>query len=125
MTRIGEANPQSRLYNEILSTFSDTIRAHRRLVSRNARRAVDQYIDQILVIDVEQGTRDDDLLLNHHNLEDGWCLKEGLNSPLGSMGSTFPGQVEWDEAWFAQNNWNDIAMQFSDNFTIDYSSRLS
>lgn len=54
LRKIGEANPQSRPYNETLSAFADTISAYRRKTSHKSRRMVDQYIDQILVIDVDQ-----------------------------------------------------------------------
>ena len=51
LQQIGCFSPQAKLYYEILVEFADAIAHYRMRVTRQTRRAVDQYIDQILVID--------------------------------------------------------------------------
>lgn len=119
LKRIGEANPQSRLYSEILCTFHDTIRIRRQQLSHRARRAVDQYIDQILVINVNEGADHGGPtpITDYDN--------ETARTSGGDVNLGLIEQVEWDEGWLAQYNWDDVSMQFSDNFTIDHIAGFS
>lgn len=131
LRKIGEASPQSRPYYETLSAFADTISAYRRKTCHKSRRMVDQYIDQILVIDVEQepASNGDSTAAAHTTAS----VSRGEHAINGSLTSEDPtlidlGQV--DGNWFAQQTWDDeeiwenVSMQFLDSFAIDYGARI-
>ncbi|KAJ4375336.1 hypothetical protein N0V83_002422 [Neocucurbitaria cava] len=132
LRKIGEANPQSKPYNETLSAFADTISAYRRKTSHKSRRMVDQYIDQILVIGVDQeASSHGDSTVAAHNTASVSRAEHGLGScSLTSEDPTLVDLGHVDQNWFAQQTWDDeeiwenVSMQFLDSFTIDYNARI-
>ncbi|KAJ5831946.1 hypothetical protein N7474_000257 [Penicillium riverlandense] len=125
LNKIGEASPQSKLYGETLSTFMDTIHVYRRQLSHHPHRTVDQYIDQILVIDVEphQSGRQS-MPSNQHFMNSPWDTDAGFTMALDSGDLTLVGQSGLDDYWSTQQPWDDVAMQFSDNFGIDFGAQF-
>lgn len=121
LSKISVASPQARLYEELLAQFSDTITQYRQQNSHKSHRTVDDYIDQILVIDVNQRRGDTLMPTPRQEGSSSWgaALNETFNPAL-----TPSGPPNLDDEWFAQQNWNDIAMQFSDNFAVDFGSRI-
>ncbi|KAF2642451.1 hypothetical protein P280DRAFT_467808 [Massarina eburnea CBS 473.64] len=134
LRKIGEASPQSRPYKETLSNFADTISAYRRQASQKFRRMVDQYIDRILVIDVDQdsSSHEDSTGTTHITVSvssSASCGESGLGGSLTAEDPTFIGLRQVDDNWFVQQTWDDeqrwdgVSMQFLDNFAIDYGAR--
>ncbi|KAF2712810.1 hypothetical protein K504DRAFT_427436 [Pleomassaria siparia CBS 279.74] len=140
LKKICDASPQSRQYSETLSTFADTISAYRRQTSHKACRMVDQYVDQILVIDVDQElSNQGDIAPAPHNYTSSASASasSGASRGEGGLGDSIAsedpsllslGQV--DDNWFAQQSWDDeqtwegVSMQFLDNFAIDNGTRI-
>lgn len=125
LNKIGEASPQSKLYGETLSAFMDTISLCRRQLSHNPHRTVDQYIDQILIIDVEQNQSGrQPMSSNQHFMNSPGDTDAGFNIALNSEDLTLVGQPGPDDYWSMQQSWDDVAMQFSDNFGIDFGAQF-
>lgn len=92
---------------------------------------VDQYIDQILVTDVDQEPSDHgDFTVPTHNTASAGRGEHGLDGSLPSEDSTLVDLGQMDENWFAQQtwddeqNWDNVSMQFLDSFAVDYGARI-
>ena len=140
LQQIGRFSPQAKLYYEILSEFSDAISHYRMRMSRQTRRAVDQYIDQILVIDSvgnstsqkreapsgdgsqpllypsPSGSKDDNDA--HHAHQDSMAV----DSMLENTGNMDLGHGHSDEIDLMGEfqGWDDMALQLSENFSFTY-----
>ncbi|KAJ9136596.1 putative C6 transcription factor [Pleurostoma richardsiae] len=140
---LAAASPQARLYYDILSNFSDAIARYRRRLSYETRRSVHQYMDQILVVDVDNGGSSSS---NNNNRSAGAAgchypspggsrdAEAAGGGPDGNGGlgpeDLFPGAGgSVDE--FAQcggdmdmlgdfQGWDDIAMQLAGDFAMNY-----
>lgn len=125
LNKISEVSPQSKLYSETLRAFADTINMYRRQSSHKARHTIDQYIDQILVIEVEQGDSGHTLAAQAPSVsQTSWGPDLGISDSLSSDDPTLIGLAELDDNWFSQQNWDNVPMQFLDNFSIDYGAHV-
>lgn len=125
LNKIGEASPQSKPYGEVLSALMDTIRVYRRQSSYKAHRTADQYIDEILIIDADP---------NQSGRQPAPTNKSFMNSPgeaddtfnvnISAGELSFVEQSDLDDCWTMQQSWDEVAMQFSDNFGTDFGNQL-
>ncbi|KAJ5580013.1 uncharacterized protein N7459_005998 [Penicillium hispanicum] len=125
LNKIGEASPQSRLYSETLGAFMDTISAYRRQSTHKSRHAVDQYIDQILTIDIDPDQSGQETASSsQYSTTFSWDTDADFHTAFGSVDPTLGGQSGLEDYWSVQQDWDDIAMQFSDNFGIDFGAQM-
>lgn len=139
LQQIGRFSPQAKLYYEILTEFSDAISHYRMRMSRQTRRAVDQYIDQILVIDSASnsavqkrdgpsrdgsqpllypspsGSKDDNDA--HHANQDSMAVDSLLEPTNLDLGHSHSDEMDLMGEF---QGWDDMALQLSENFSFSY-----
>jgi hypothetical protein len=125
LKKLSYQSPQAEHYHDVLSSFSDAITKRRKQIVQERRYASSQYLDQILVIDFQDGqdrqyktpsSKDDELFrLEAESIENWWNFE--LPAAPGILDN--PPDV-------LTANWDAFALQLSENFALetDPSERL-
>ena len=88
---------------------------------------MDQYIDQILFIDVDRNQAGQQPTPSNRSFMSPFgdsVADSGFDGTINSGELTLVEQSELDSYWSMQQSWDDIAIQFSDNFGIDFGAQF-
>ncbi|KAF9883889.1 hypothetical protein FE257_002683 [Aspergillus nanangensis] len=112
-------SPQSRLFSRTLQELDETINLYNRLYSRKARCLADQYVEQLLVIDINPGTSGAPAPELGEPV-----LLSGLEHTMAHHAPCTIGDVKLDDQVFDLQEWEDLGFHFSDDFGLDFGEGL-
>ncbi|KAK0118323.1 hypothetical protein ONS95_012618 [Cadophora gregata] len=114
LKKLSLQSPQAEHYHDVLSSFSEAIIKRRKQIAQERRRATSQYVDRILVLDVQSDQQ------------------QQQTSPISADADFSRIEADSIEKWwnsefpFAPENtdvltadWDTFALQISENFTFD------
>lgn len=99
--------------------MDESINLYKRLYARKTRTLADQYVEQILVIDINQGTSGLPLQVQGEQL-----MLPGLEYPISHQIENEMGDTMLNDHFFDHEGWDDLGFQFSDNFALDFGASL-
>jgi hypothetical protein len=117
LKKLSYQSPQAKHYYDVLRSFFEAINKRRKQLARERRNCTSQYLDQILVLDIQQDQRTqytitdsaDDVSLPMATIENRWNSPEPL--PPGIL-DNFPDILVAD--------WGAFAVQISEQLTYSH-----
>jgi len=114
LKKLSHQSPQAEHYHDVLSSFSDAITKRRKQIAQERRRATSQYVDRILVLDVQN---DQQQQQTSPISADADFSRIEADSIENWWNSEFPFAPENADVLTA--DWDTFALQISENFTFD------
>ncbi|KAG4432988.1 hypothetical protein IFR05_011532 [Cadophora sp. M221] len=114
LKKLSHQSPQAEHYHDVLSSFSEAIVKRRKQIAQERRRATSQYVDRILVLDVQN---DQQQQQTSPISADADFSRIDADSIENWWNSEFPFATENADVLTA--DWDTFALQISENFTFD------
>ncbi|KAH9209786.1 hypothetical protein DL95DRAFT_343897 [Leptodontidium sp. 2 PMI_412] len=114
LKKLSHQSPQAEHYHDVLSSFSEAIIKRRKQIAQERRRATSQYVDRILVLDVQN---DQQQQQTSPISADADFSRIDADSIENWWNSEFPFAPENADVLTA--DWDAFALQISENFAFD------